>query len=224
MSLSVAMPETEPRSLVERAYEQLVVMITRLELSPGEIINERQLIADLGIGRTPMREALRRLVGEGLITHLPNRGMFVADINATTVKHIYEFRSLIEMETARLAALRASQANISDLKAIGSRMLAAAAAGDVDLYVEHDRAFYSILAAAAQNVFLRDAIPGIFNHHLRLWFYIASKFGGWKQIMDAHAVMVQGVVAGVSGRDPGQASKALESYIRERHKDAMSFI
>jgi len=224
MNVSIAVQEAEPRSLVERAYQQLVVLITRLELSPGEIINERQLIADLGIGRTPMREALRQLAGEGLITHLPNRGMFVADINATTVKHIYEFRSLVEMEAARLAALRASQINISDLKTVCSRMLDAAAASDVDLYAELDRAFYSTLAAAAQNVFLRDAIMGIFNHHLRLWFYIASKFGGWKEIMSAHAVMVQGVVEGISARDPDKASKALENYIRERHKDAMSFI
>jgi DNA-binding GntR family transcriptional regulator len=214
--------EPEARTLAERAYQQLVVMITRLRLAPGQIVNERQLMAELGIGRTPIREALYRLVSEGLVIHHHNRGMFIADINATTVKHIYEFRSLIEMETARLAASRARPSDIAELMAVASRMKSAAAAADVDRYMELDRTFYAVLARASENEFLRDVIPRLFNHHLRIWFYIASRSGGWDAIMRAHVEMVEEVAAGVAGHEPERAAAALGKYISERYRDAMA--
>ena len=77
-----------PRSLADQAYQLLVAKITRLELPPGAVLVEKALMVDLGIGRTPIREALQRLAMEGLVTHLPNRGMLVADITATGVQHI----------------------------------------------------------------------------------------------------------------------------------------
>ncbi|MBI1384379.1 MAG: FCD domain-containing protein [Rhizobiales bacterium] len=213
-------PAPEPRSLGERAYQRLVKMITRLDLAPGQIINERQLIEELGIGRTPIREALHRLVGEGLVVHHRNRGMFVADLNATTVKHIYEFRALVELEAARLAALRAGNGDIAELRDIAQRMREAASAGAIDLYVELDRAFYVSLAQAAENEFLRDVIPRTFNHHLRVWFFIASRSGGWNEIIGAHMKMVATVVEGIADRDPERAVDALSTYITERHRDA----
>ena len=79
-------------------------------------------MSDLSIGRTPIRESLQRLANEGLVTPHPNRGMFVAEISASSGRNIYEFRSLIEGQTARLAADRASPDNLAELEELHGQL------------------------------------------------------------------------------------------------------
>ena len=208
-----------PRSLAERAYQQLVRDITRLDLSPGEVLAEKSLMERLDIGRTPIREALQRLAIEGLVVHLPNRGMFVAEITATSVQHIYEFRTLIDGHAARLAATRAGASDIDDLAHLHEALVNATRADDVDRYVELDRLFYDVLADAAQNIYLAEVIPRIFNLHLRLWFYISNKIGGWHDIAHSHEVMTRGVVDAIRRRSPDEAELAMKTYISRRHQD-----
>src|SRR5580700_155886 len=136
-------------SLRDRAYEGLVRMITRLELAPDAVLVERALMAQLDIGRTPLREALQRLASEGLVTHRPNRGMFVADIGAADVQEIYEFRTLIDGTAVSLAATRATRAQIAALAEIHAALVQATIEDDIDRYVASDRAFHETIAAAA---------------------------------------------------------------------------
>jgi DNA-binding GntR family transcriptional regulator len=211
--------EPAPRSLVDQAYQLLVDKITRLELPLGAVLVEKALIEELGIGRTPIREALQRLAMEGLVTHLPNRGMLVADITATGVQHIYEFRGLIDGCTARLAASRATEADARELAELQAALVRATEDDDVDRYVALDRRFYEILARAAQNTYISEVVPRIFNLHLRLWFFIANKRGTWHDIARAHEVMTADVVEAVDRRDPMAAEAAMTAYIAGRHKD-----
>ncbi len=208
-----------PRALAERAYQLLVAKITRLELPPGAVLVEKALMEDLGIGRTPIREALQRLAMEGLVTHLPSRGMLVADITATGVQHIYEFRGLIDGCTARLAASRATEADARELAALQVGLVRATEDDDIDRYVALDRRFYEVLARAAQNTYIAEAVPRIFNLHLRLWFFIANRRGTWHDIARAHEVMTAGVVEAVKQRDPEAAEQAMTTYITGRHRD-----
>lgn len=211
--------ETPPRSLAERAYQLLLRMIVRLELAPGSLIVEKDVMARLGIGRTPVREALQRLAMEGLVVHLPNRGMFVAEITAQSVQHIYEFRALIDGPLARLAAERATPAHIEELEALHDEMLAAREQDDIDSYVELDRRFYVLIADAAENIYLGETIPRIFNLHLRLWFYISSRHGGWGEVAKAHTNMAGEVVAAIRDHDGAAAETAISTYIASRHQD-----
>jgi DNA-binding GntR family transcriptional regulator len=206
-------------SLAEQAYQILVYKIIRLQLAPSSVVNERQLMIDLNIGRTPIREALYRLAGEGLVVHLPNRGMFIADINATSVRHIYEFRNLVDCHAAELAAERASATDIQQFSAIVEEMTEAAQSQDIDRYVELDLQFYHTLAGASENIFLKEVIPRIFNLHLRLWFYIAVKRGGWRETLLAHLRMVQAVSHGIAARNATAAAAAMRKYILERHDE-----
>ncbi len=215
----LAVVEPAPRSLAEQAYQILNAKITRLELAPGGVLVEKALMEDLGIGRTPIREALQRLAMEGLVSHLPNRGMLVADISATSVQHIYEFRALIDGYTARLAATRASEADIRELAALQSRLVRATEDDDVDCYVLLDRRFYEVLCRAAQNAYVAEVVPRIFSLHLRLWFFIANRLGTWHDIARAHEVMTAGVVEAVKRRDPEAAEQAMTTYITGRHRD-----
>ena len=209
----------DPRSLAEKAYQLLMHKITRLELAPGAPLADKELTAELGIGRTPVREALQRLAGEGLVNHLPNRGMFVSDISAVSVQHIYEFRSIIYGHAARLAASRATDRDITELRDLQANLVEATDNEDIDAFVDHDRHFYAVLARAAQNTYLAEVIPRIFNLHLRLWFLISEKAGGWYDIATAHHDMTKGVVDAITRRDPDGAELAIRLYVSRRHQD-----
>jgi len=215
----VPLSSSAPRSLAEKAYELLVTRITRLELAPGSVLAERTLIESLGIGRTPIREALQRLAIEGLVEHLTNRGMFVTDITAASVQQIYEFRSLVDGYAAWLAATRASAAQIQELRQLHRQLLRATEDDDIDSYVAFDRRFYEMLADAAHNTLVAETVPRIFNLHLRLWFFISKKIGGWHSIAASHEEMTRDVAEAVAARDPEAARKAMELYIAKRRVD-----
>ena len=214
----------EPRSLAEKAYQLLVRMITRLELSPGAVLVEKALTEQLGIGRTPMREALQRLAIEGLVTHLPNRGMFVAEISAVSVQEIYEFRALIDGSAARLAAQRATSAQVDELDRLQRELVEATEQDEIDRYVALDRQFYDVLGAAAHNALLAEVLPRIFNLHLRLWFFISYKTGTWHGVARDHEEMTRGVVEALRHRDSDRAELAMKIYIARRHQDIRSVL
>ena len=216
--------EAASRSLAERAYDRLVREITRLDLAPGEVLADKALTERFGIGRTPLREALQRLAREGLVVHVPNRGMFVSEISATSVQQIYEFRSLIDGHAARLAATRASPEEMDDLTALHEALVEATERDDIDTYVVMDRLFYEVLARAAQNVYLAEVIPRIFNLHLRLWFFISKRIGGWHSIARSHEEMTRGVADAIRRRNPNEAELAMKAYITRRQQDVRELL
>jgi DNA-binding GntR family transcriptional regulator len=216
--------EEVPHSLAEKAYDLLVRKITRLEAEPGSVLVERDLMEEFGIGRTPIREATQRLAIERLVNHLPNRGMFVSEITATGVQQIYEFRLMIDGHAAWFAASRATAGQVDELALLHKSLVRATEDDDIDEYVACDRAFYRVLAAAAHNTLLADSIPRIFNLHLRLWFFISRRIGGWHEIARAHEVMTHDVVAALQWRDPGKAKEAMEAYVTGRLRDIKSIL
>ena len=107
-----APPLGEAASLADQAYFAIRDLIVTLELAPGEAISEPELTARLGIGRTPVREALRRLAQERLVEVYPRRGMFVTTVDVRDLARLCEVRAVLEPEAARLAAERATQLDL----------------------------------------------------------------------------------------------------------------
>ena len=208
-----------PTSLAEKAYDELIRRITRLDLPPGIVLAEKSLVEELKIGRTPIREALQRLAMEGLVIHRLNRGMFVSEITYSDVQEIYEFRSLIDGHACRLAAQRATPAQAAKLLELHGALVQATKDDDIDTYVQLDREYYSILSEASKNSFLVETIPRIFNLHLRLWFFISVKIGNWHSIAEAHEIMTHDVAEAIALRDTDRAEVAMKNYISQRHQD-----
>src|SRR6266576_7028565 len=98
----------EARSQSELAYLRNSERIVSLDMPPGSVVNEGRLREELGIGRTPIREALQRLARENLVRSIPHRGTFVTDVNITDLARITEVRVLLEGHAARLAAEKLS--------------------------------------------------------------------------------------------------------------------
>src|SRR5579864_9717881 len=104
--------------LADQAYIAIRDLIVSLELAPGAVLDERALIEQLGIGRTPVREALRRLAQEQLVEVFPRRGMFVTNVDVRDLARISEVREALEPEAARLAAERATEDERDELAAL----------------------------------------------------------------------------------------------------------
>lgn len=196
-------------SLTDKAYQVLVHKIVTLDLPPGSVLTETRLMQELRIGRTPIREAIQRLIAEGLVTHLHHRGMLVADIRAADVQQIYEFRAQIEGCAARLAAARMTPVQIDELQRIHAAMDRALADVDHETFIVQDRRFHELLARGAQNPHLETAILNLYNLHLRLWYYLFQKQGGLQETVHQHQELIQALVR----RDADAAEHAMRSYV-----------
>jgi len=131
--------------LSERAYQVIKEAIISLELGPGEKLKESTLAEELGISKTPVREALTRLQHEGLVNVLPFRGAFVAEIDDRDMEEIFELRELLEGAAAKKAALNFSAEDSQEGETLLEEMRAAYKAGDIKSYAQPSRDFHGLL-------------------------------------------------------------------------------
>jgi DNA-binding GntR family transcriptional regulator len=129
-------------------------------LAPGERLKEEQLARDLGISRTPVREALLVLAAEGLVESVPNRGAVVRSYSSDELSEMYELRALLESYAARRAATRASRQQLADLAASCTRFRAARLAHDVALLTKENLFFHFTVAEAAGTPKLVELVRG----------------------------------------------------------------
>ena len=144
------------RSVVELAYDELRARIVDGRLRPGARVGQAELADALGISRGSVREALRRLAGDGLVDFEVNRGFFVADVGLERVLERLEARLLLEPGIARLAAERRHEA---DLGALRRAVAAERAARTASAAHDASRAFHAAIVAAAHN----DALARVFD-------------------------------------------------------------
>ena len=201
------------RSVVELAYDELRARIVDGRLHPGARIGQAEIADELGISRGSVREALRRLAGDGLVDFAVNRGFFVADVGLERVLERLEARLLLEPGIARLAAERRNDGDLGELRrwveAERSARTAAAA---------HDasRGFHSALAGATRN----EALVRIFDS---LWIadvgrrLLASRRAQptWQEADVAeHEELLEAIVAGDGGRAESLMRAHVESAWR----------
>jgi len=155
-------PDASP---VERATGHLAQLVLAHRVVPGQKIPMDEIAAHIGASRTPVREALRLLETEGLVTALPNRGFIVRRMEATDVRHLYEARQCIEAFAAREAARKRSEAFVRDLRAL-HRMYADQLGGRGErrrLGMLVDKAFHVRIAEQAGNPHLTALLANMFD-------------------------------------------------------------
>ena len=135
----------DTRSLTDQAYEIIKEAIISLELEPGEKLKESTLAEELGISKTPVREALTRLQHEGLVNVLPFRGASVAEIDDRDMEEIFELRELLEGTAVKRAAISFSLEDSQEGEALLEEMRAAYKAGDIKSYAQPSRDFHGLL-------------------------------------------------------------------------------
>src|SRR5258706_8621846 len=157
----------QPISLAEKAYYAIRDLIVSLKLAPGAVIDERELMEELGIGRTPVREALRRLAHEGLVEVYPRRGMFVTGVDVRELARLSEVRAVLEPEAARLAATRATDDDRVQIATLLDE-LAAGSSDDRELMALDER-IHRTIYRAAHNDLLETTLEQYYVLALRIW-------------------------------------------------------
>jgi DNA-binding GntR family transcriptional regulator len=160
----------ELASLTEEAYRQLEEMIATLELAPGALISEAELCARLGIGRTPIREAMQRLAREQLLQILPRRGCIVSACRLEDELNVIEVRRPLELLVARTAAQRANPEQRLRFENIANAMADALAADDFDAFARLDAEFNQLCLAACRNPTAASMMRLISTLNRRFWF------------------------------------------------------
>lgn len=199
-------PETRPLSLAEQAYELLEDKLVTLELAPGSMISEGQLIEISGLGRTPVREAMQRLAQQDLFQVLPRKGLLVTSVSRATLLHILEARKPLERVTVYRAALNARDNQRSELAAI-ARALTISHDSFAD-FIRLDRELNDLLDACSANPFVSAAALPLRSHCRRFWYYYRHRM----QLSDAISANSK-LARLVARRDYNGAQKAADGVI-----------
>ncbi len=212
----------ERPSLTDRAYLDLEEMIVTLKLKPGTVLSETALSRMLGIGRTPVREALQRLAREGLVTVLPRRGILVSEFNIKSQLKMLEVRREIERLMARSAAERATPAERERFRRLAADMRAAAAGDDDIGFMRLDHEFNQLVAETARNEYARKAIALVAGLSRRFWFMHHQHVEDLPLAAERHAQVADAIGAG-DAQAAAAASDALLDYVESITRAAMDW-
>jgi DNA-binding GntR family transcriptional regulator len=162
------MAPDKPANLAELAYTALEARLVTLHWPPGALLQEKDLAQAIGIGRTPVREAVQRLAGQGLLKILPRKGLLVAPVQRSELLQIIEVRRVLERLLVVKAAERASPQQRDTLAGLAAQF--ATVGEELDQYMRLDRALDAALGEACANPYLAAALAPLHAHCRRFWF------------------------------------------------------
>lgn len=196
-------------SLSNQAVDLLRSRIYSHALLPGQRLDEAALAADLGISRTPLREALRVLLTEGLVHLKPRRGCFVAELTLQDLEEIFPIMAMLEGRVAYEAASKTTAADLKRLNALHDKLEKHAASGDVERYYEVNYAFHDALQEMAGNRWLQQMI-GDLRKLLKLSRYRSLKLEG--RLMDSLAEH-RALMDALHRRDADAAQRVMHDHL-----------
>lgn len=195
-----------PRALYEEVAELLRQRIFSRELEPGSWIDEMRLAEEYGISRTPMREALKVLAAEGLVTMKVRRGAYVTEVNDKDQRDVYHLLALLEADAASVVALRATDAQLAELQALHDEL--ASAVDQTDRFFAINEQFHMLVLAIADNRWRNQMVADLrkvmkLNRHNSL-----LKTGRIAESLQEHQAMLQALVQ----RDPVLSAQRVREH------------
>lgn len=204
----------ENRATAERdsdaAYNLLLDRIVDLSIPPGALLNEQSLATDLDYGRTPVREALARLVADRFVTVLPRRGVIVAPITFEDVLAMFEARETIECGIAYIAATRVTEDDLTEMRRLVATADSARLTGDPEQFLLADLAVHTFLVHLIKNPILQEAAERLLAHNLRFWRLYWRDRPVRLEAMLSHAKLI----AAVESQDSRTAEEAMRNHLR----------
>jgi DNA-binding GntR family transcriptional regulator len=161
--------------VADRAYDELRDRIVTLRLAPATVLREDALMQEMGIGRTPLREAVKRLALENLVAVQPRRGTFVSAVESADIQNITEVRAELEGYAAELAALRLDPETRASAEALLHDLEALDGPADQDVLMRLDERIHRFIWEAAENPYLAQTLERYFTHSLRIWYLVLDR-------------------------------------------------
>ena len=199
----------EPSTLAEQIADHLRRSILLGEIGPGESIKERDNAAELGVSRTPMREAIRILANEGLVMLRPSRSPIAANPSYKEVQDDLTVMQTLEMLSGKLACKNALAPELCKIRKLHEKMVEVSDTADPVVFFETDMAFHRSIAQASHNESLIDTYG---NYLARLWrvrFLAARKGPDRARVLEQHGQMATGLEA----RDADLVTQVLANHI-----------
>ncbi|KAA9394354.1 GntR family transcriptional regulator [Kocuria coralli] len=211
-SSALAESRGEPLSLAEQAFLQLQDRLIFLDIAPGAPLNEARLSQELHVGRTPLREALKRLESDHLVVTYPRRGTFATPVDITALSEISQVRQVLEPLAARLAAEQRGGRHRLQLQELGEE-LAALDAGSPDRgdVLRWDVRVHREIYAAAGNSHLQSTLERYSHLATRIWCVVADRIPQLQEHIDVHSSLLRTVLEG----DADGASATMSAHVQE---------
>ena len=188
------------------------------ELAPGDCLSEPELQETLGVGRTPIREAIRALAAEHLIEVFPRRGTFVAGVDPRNLRAMSEVRAQLEPLAARLAAERRSEADLIQFRGALAQ-LEELERGDLReqerALIDLDSQIHQLIYRATQNAYLANDLDRYYIHSLRIWNLGLGRVGHLRQAVLEHKELLEAIIQGDSDRAFNVMSKHVTEFEAE---------
>jgi len=204
-------------SLADQAYLRLRDMIVRLELSPGSLLSQDDLQRTIGVGRTPIHQAIQRLALEELVVVAPRRGVFVTNVDVLELPVLYESRIMLEPYMAAAAAERGASGDWDQMEAALNEV---APDSSVDDRVRADRRCHEIIWSAAGNRFLTRTLDLLYAQSDRLWHMYLIDVTDMHQSIDEHVGLLNALRLG----DADEAASQMRNHIRSLHDQVNNVI
>lgn len=185
-----------PASLAERAYQEIRDRLIMLDIRPGSPINDGQLALELGIGRTPVREAIKRLEIDHLVVSYPRRGTFATTVDITELAEISEIRELLEPLAARRAARMATPRLRSEFERVARDISSLDAQTDQHSLMRYDITVHRLIYKAAANTHLEESLIRYDNLATRIWCLVLDKAPSVSAHITEHVELLEAIIAG----------------------------
>jgi DNA-binding GntR family transcriptional regulator len=209
----------EAASLADQAYFAIRGMIVSLELAPGDPIREPELTAQLGIGRTPIREALRRLALERLVEVFPRRGMVVTTVDVRDLARLCEVRAVLEPEAARLAAERATKPDLEEINALIEELRDPRRRDDRAL-IDLDERIHRAVYRTSHNQLLEETLDWYYTHALRIWMLALDRTRTLQSAVLEHHDLLDAIARG-KGERAAELMRAHVEHFEQAMRDVL---
>jgi len=200
--------------LADRAYAALRDRIVALRIAPGAPINEDALGRELDMGRTPVREAIKRLALENLVTVFPRRGTFASEINITDLAHISDVRQQLEGHAAYRAAQRLTAARRDELETLLVR-IDESAGGPREEQMRLDAEIHRFVHRSTANPYLEETLARYFNLSLRIWYLVLDRLPHLGERVREHRALLEAIRDGHAERARAIAADHVGTFATE---------
>ena len=208
------------RPLHEEAVDRLRDLIVQGDLGAGTRLNERLLCTQLGISRTPLREAIKLLASEGLVHLLPNRGAIVAPVERARLAQTLEVMGALESLAGELACRHASSERIEQIRKLHREMLAMYARGDLAAYFKYNQAIHLAIVEASGNDVLASAYRQLNTNVLRARYMANLSRERWDEAVQEH----EEILAALASRDVARLKRLLRDHLAHKLSSVMAAI
>jgi DNA-binding GntR family transcriptional regulator len=204
--------------VAERAYVELRDRIVTLRLAPGTVLREDELMREMEIGRTPLREAVKRLALENLVAVQPRRGTFVSAVEAADIANISEVRTELEGYAAELAALRMNGAARSAAEQLLGEIEEVTEPHDQEWLMRFDERIHRFTWEATGNPYLVETLERYFTHSLRIWYLVLDRVPGLGHTVHDQVHLVEALLE----RDPARAREIMREHVRAFQREILA--